>query len=192
MRLVSTLVLLLAAAPAGAQALDPLPVTFVPGGASVDGCYAQWSTRAAVRAFAAPTEVSTPIRTIDAERRVDANDYSESLTAVLRTGRARARGPVDLDAVRVSTGASERVRLVRGDEVDLLGAADNGAFYVGVGPAVYTVRLRGAFVADGPLEVVQEPVTELWVRLIEHGEGRPTSWLNTAQAGLARREPFCP
>ena len=170
--------------------LDPLPVTFLPGGAGQEGCYAQWATRAPALAFSAPTEYSTQTRTVEAERRVDANDYSESLTAVVRPGLARARQALQVQAARLGSGRSETVRVGRGDEVQLLALGPEESVYFSVGPAVYAGFLPG-LTGTGELEIVREPITELWVRLREHGPERPAAWLNTAQAGMVAREPFC-
>lgn len=183
--------LLLAPLAVAAQApSDPLPVVFLPGGAGSEGCYAQWSTRSAVRAFSAPTEFSEYLRTIDAERRVDANDYSESLTAVLRPGLARALRPLQFDATRLGTGRSERVSLGLNDELEILALGPEESVYFSFANGVYSGVVPGVY-GGGEVEMTREPVTELWVRLIEHGEDRPASWLNTAQAGMVAREPFC-
>ncbi len=169
---------------------DPLPVTMLPGGAGVEGCYAQWATRSAVRAFSAPTDQSRHTRTVDAERRVDANDYSESLTAVLRPGRARARGPLQFDAYRLGTRRTETVRLSMNDELEILALGPEESVTFAFGSGVYVGTVAGVYGGDG-VDVVRRPVTELWVRLVEHGEDRPAAWLNTAQAGMVEREPFC-
>ena len=175
-------------APALAQP-DPVPVVYLPGGASEEACYSQWATRSAVRGYSAPTEQSRHVRTVDAERRVDANDYSESLTAVLRPGRARARRPVEVRARRLSADRAEAVRLDAGEEVTVLAPAGEGTLYLSFGDAVWVGSLPGY--PDGAVAETLAPVTEVWVRLVEHGEDRPAAWLNTAQAGMARREPFC-
>lgn len=183
--------LLFASVAASAQAVpDPLPVVYLPGGAGAEGCYAQWSTVAAVQAHSAPTPQSRAIRTIDAQRRVDANDYSESLTAVLRPGLVRVREPLAFEAVRAGTAATEGVRLGAGDEVEVLGTAGEGAHYFTVGTTVYLGFIPGYY-GGGEVEVVRPPIVELWVRLIEHGGDRPAAWLNTAQAGMVEREAFC-
>lgn len=186
------LLVLLALVPlaASAQMPDPLPVTFLPGGAGAGGCYAQWSTVAPVVAYSAPTEQSRAVRTIDAQRRVDANDYSESLTGVLRPGLVRARQPLTFDAVRLGTGRSEAVRLREGDEIEVLSTAGEGAHTFLMGTAVYSGFIPGYY-GGGDVEVVRPPIVELWVRLRGHGEGRPEGWLNTAQAGMVEREAFC-
>lgn len=173
-----------------AQAASPLPVTFLPGGAGAEGCYAQWSTRSAVHAYSAPTTASERLRTIDAERRVDANDYSESLTAVLERGLVRARQDVQLQGAQLGTGRSEAIRLSRGDELTVLAAGPEESVYFAFGTAIYVGFVPGFY--GGPeVEVIRQPVTELWVRLIEHDAERPASWINTAQAGMAPRESFC-
>jgi hypothetical protein len=173
-----------------AQSPGPLPVTFLPGGAGAEGCYDQWSTRSAVTAYSAPTTVSEAIRTIDAERRIDANDYSESLTAVLEPGLVRAREALQVEGVRLGTGRSESIRLSRGDELSLLARGPEESVYFAFGTGVYAGFVPGLY-GGGPVEVVREPVTEVWVRLVEHAADRPASWVNTAQAGMAPREEFC-
>lgn len=169
---------------------DPYPVTFLPGGAGAEGCYAQWATRSAVQAFSAPTPVSRPLRTIDAERRIDANDYSESLTAVLQPGRVRARRPVEVRGVRLGTERTETIALALNDELEVLAAGPEESVFFVFGTGVYSGVVPGFYGGDG-VEVVREPVTELWVRLVEHDAERPASWINTAQAGMVPREPFC-
>lgn len=190
MRLALAALLLAPLAASGQATPGPFPVTFLPGGAGAEGCYAQWSTVAAVSARSAPTEQSRVIRTIDAQRRVDANDYSESLTAVLRPGLVRAREALAFEVVRLGTDRSETVRLGAGDEVEVLGGAGEGAHYFRVGPTAYAGFIPGYY-GGGEVEVVRPPIVELWVRLVEHGPERPAAWLNTAQAGLAEREAFC-
>ena len=111
---------LLPVAAAAQLPVDPAPQTFLPGGAGAEGCYEQWATRAAVRAYSAPTPASRPIRTIDGDRRVDANDYSESLTAVLQRGLVRALRPVEVRGARLGGGPTESIRLDRGDELEIL------------------------------------------------------------------------
>ncbi|PAP77378.1 hypothetical protein [Rubrivirga marina] len=190
MRRIVSLALLVVPVVTLAQAASPLPVTFLPGGAGAEGCYAQWSTRSAVHAYSAPTTVSTRLRTIDAERRIDANDYSESLTAVLEPGLVRARQDVRFQGAQLGTGRSEAIRLSRGDELTVLAAGPEESVYFAFGTAIYAGFVPGFY--GGPeVEVIRQPVTELWVRLIEHDAERPASWINTAQAGVAPRESFC-
>ena len=177
--------LALAAGVASAQP-DPLPVTFLPGGAADDGCYAQWATRSAVRAYSAPTPAGQFLRAVDAERRIDANDYSESLTAVLQPGLVRARGAIAIPAVRLGSAQPETVRLVAGDELDVLAPGPEGSAFFARGGRVYSGTVPG----EPAVEALRQPVVEVWVRLRER-EGRPEAWVNTAQAGMAPREPFC-
>ena len=190
MRLLLALAFLAPLAASGQVTPGPLPVIFLPGGAGAGGCYAQWSTVAPVVAYSAPTEQSDAIRTIDAQRRVDANDYSESLTAVLRPGLVRVREDLAFDAVRVGQERSEAVRLGGGDEIQVLAGAGEGAHYFVVGSATYAGFIPGYYGGD-EVEVVRPYIVEIWVRLRSHGDDRPESWLNTAQAGLVEREAFC-
>lgn len=180
----------LVATPVLAQSVDPIPVSFLPGGASVEGCRRQWQTDAAVRAFSAPTEVARHTRTVDAMRRVDANDYGESLTAVLEPGRARATRALSVAAIRLDRSESSRVELAQGDDVLVLGSAGEEAVFFSYRDVVYVATLPGYYGGEG-MEVLARPVTELWVRLIEHDVARPAAWLNTAQAGIAEREASC-
>ena len=53
---------------------------------------------------------------------------------------------------------------------------------------VYGGRLYEARLGD--VEVLQAPVTEVWVRLLPRDD-RPAAWLNTAQAGVVAWEPVC-
>lgn len=162
---------------------------YLPGGASAEECYSQWSTVAPVRAYSAPTSQSRVIRGVDAERRIDANDYGESLTAVLRTGLVRVMEPISFGAVSAGTGEERAVRYDQGEEIEVLGNAGEGAVYFAVGSAVYVGYIPGYY-GGGEVEVVRQPVAEVWVHLVARGD-RPAAWLNTAQAGLAEREAYC-
>lgn len=185
MRALIVLALVAAAAPSAQVRLEPLPVTYLPGGAGSEGCRRQWQTTAPVTAYSAPTEVSRALRTIDGMRRVDANDYSESVSAVLQAGRARAARAVQVPAVRLDRGTSERVSLGAGDTVTVLGPAGEGHVYFLAEGVTYAGLLP-----DG-VTSVEAPVVEVWVRLVSHDATRPEAWLNTAQAGLIEREAFC-
>jgi len=186
------LVLALVFAPvlALAQPADPFPVTFLPGGASAEGCSAQWATTSAIHAYSAPTTASRHLRTIDANRRIDGNDYSESLTAVLRPGLVRARQPVTFQGIRSGSLRMEPIRLAMNDELEILGSAGEESLYFSFGSSVYTGIVPGYYGGDG-VEVVRRPVVEVWVRLIEHGPDRPASWINTAEAGMVPRDAVC-
>lgn len=164
------------ARPAAAQAPpEPLPATFLAGGATAGGCRAQWQTVAAVSARSAPTDAAAMTRTVDALRRVDANDYSEALTAVLEPGRLRLRAAI-------SVGTSPALRLSAGDELRVLAVRD-GLTTFAYGGRLYEERL-------GDVETLQEPVAEVWVFLLPRDD-RPAAWLNTAQAGVIRWDPVC-
>lgn len=165
--------------------IEPLPVTFLPGGASSEGCRSQWQTASPVTAFSAPTEASRALRTIDASRRVDANDYTESLTAVLQTGRVRATRAATMRAVRMDRGETASVAFTAGQELTWLGSAGEESVYLVADGVVY------AGVLPEGVERVAAPAVELWVRLVAHGDGRPEAWLNTAQAGMVAREASC-
>jgi hypothetical protein len=185
------LVFVLGLLPALASAqLSPLPVTFLPGGAGEEGCYQQWSTRSAVSAYSAPTPVSRVLRTVDAQRRIDANDYSESLTAVLEPGLIRLRQPVEAVGYRMGGEASTTFPLRAGDEVTILAFGPEESVYFEREGTIFSGFVPGSYGGD-LAEVVREPVTELWVRLVAYSDDRPASWVNTAQAGMALREPFC-
>ena len=166
---------------AQAQApLEPLPATYLGGGATAGGCRAQWQTNAPVRAYSAPTDVSAAVRTLDAARRVDANDYSEALTAVLEPGRIRLRAAVDVPSTPGSGTAG--LRLAAGEDLRVLVTSDGFTTFV-YGGRLYEARL-------GDVEVLQAPVTEVWVRLLPRDD-RPAAWLNTAQAGVVAWDPVC-
>ncbi len=165
--------------------VEPLPVTFLPGGAAVEGCRSQWQTSAPVTAYSAPTEASRALRTIDANRRVDANDYTESLTVVLEPGRVRATRAATMPAVRMDRGETSSVTFAAGQELPWLGSAGEASVYLVSGGVVYA----GALPAG--VERAAAPAVEVWVRLVAHGDGRPEAWLNTAQAGMVAREADC-
>lgn len=190
MRLVLAAAILLAV-PAGAQTrIEPLPVTFLPGGASTEGCRRQWQTSASVTAHSAPSEFSRPLRTIDAMRRVDANDYSESLTAVLQPGRARALQSLTIDAVRLDRNQRTEIPVGAGNELVVLGTGVDETVYFTIAGVVYAGTLPGYTRGTG-VEITERPVAEVWVRLVSHDAARPEAWLNTAQAGMVERERAC-
>ena len=181
MRPIVLLAAALSALPAVAQAPpEPLAATYLAGGATAGGCRAQWQTSAALRAHSAPTDVSAAIRTVDAARRVDANDYSEAVTAVLEAGRVRLRTAATIPGAPGSGSAG--LRLAAGEELRVLATADGFTTFV-YGGRVYEARLEGA-------ETLQAPVVEVWVRLLPR-EDRPAAWLNTAQAGIVPWDPVC-
>ena len=186
--------LLLVAPAAAAQAVDPTPVVFLPGGAQVEECRRQWQTSAAVRARTAPLSVASAIRTVDGLRRVDANDYTEAVRAVLQTGVARARRAIVLRGDALGGGAV-RVELAAGETLEVLARGAEGTALFRWRDAVVQGEVPGVSVqtgdAAGELELVREPVVEVWVRLVEHDADRPAAWLNTSQAGVTEREAFC-
>ena len=189
----AALVLLVAPA-AAAQAVDPTPVVFLPGGAQVEECRRQWQTSAAVRARTAPLGFASAIRTVDGLRRVDANDYTEAVRAVLQTGVARARRATVLRGDALGGGAV-RVELAAGETLEVLARGAEGTALFRWRDAVVQGEVPGVSVqtgdAAGELELVREPVVEVWVRLVEHDADRPAAWLNTSQAGVTEREAFC-
>ena len=194
----AALVLLVAPA-AAAQAVDPTPVVFLPGGAQVEECRRQWQTSAAVRARTAPLGFASAIRTVDGLRRVDANDYTEAVRAVLQTGVARARRATVLRGDALGGGAlgggAVRVELAAGETLEVLARGAEGTALFRWRDAVVQGEVPGVSVrtgdAAGELELVREPVVEVWVRLVEHDADRPAAWLNTSQAGVTEREAFC-
>jgi hypothetical protein len=180
----------LVALPIAAQPVEPIPATFLPGGAAFDGCRLQWQTSGTVTAYSAPSAFSRALRTIDGMRRVDANDYSESLTAILQPGRVRATRPLTLDATRLDRGERAQILLGTGDELLVLGRASNGETYFTIAGLAYSGVVPGYGGGTG-VETVERPVAEIWVRLVAHDETRPEAWLNTAQAGMVERERAC-
>ncbi|GAB5535176.1 MAG: hypothetical protein Rubg2KO_14250 [Rubricoccaceae bacterium] len=174
--------------------IDPIPVVYLPGGASVEECRRQWQTNAPVRAYTAPSFVSSAVRTVDANRRVDANDYTESITAVLQPGRVRARAPLSIQAVRLGAGTVETVDFGTGEEFEILGIEGEGIGYFSHRGAVYAGEIPGYSIRTGAaneVEVVRDAVRETWVFLISYGADRPASWLNVSQAGLVERPESC-
>ena len=189
--------LVLLAAPAAAQTvLDPTPVVHLPGGANVEECRRQWQTSAAVRARTAPLAIAAASRTIDGARRVDANDYTEAVRAVLVPGEVRARRATVLRAAPVyPLGETVRIELGAGETLSVLArTAEGTAEFLWQG-RVHQGELPGFSLSTGTpateLETVREPFVETWVRLVEHDAERPAAWLNTSQAGVVERESFC-
>ena len=179
------------AVPAAAQ--DPTPVVYLPGGASVEACRMQWQTTAAVQARTAPMAFARAIRTVDGNRRVEANDYTEAVRVVLQPGLVRARRATVLRAS--SRGESARIELAAGETLDVLdtvgeGVAEfvwRGVLYQGEVPG-YSVQTSDP---ASELEVVRRPFVEVWVRLVEHDAERPAAWLNVTQAGVIERTSAC-
>ena len=186
---------LVASTSAFAQALDPGPVVFLPGGAQVEECRRQWQTSAAVQARSAPLPFATAIRTIDGLRRVDANDYTEAVRAVLQTGQVRARRETVLRGDALGGGGAVRIELAAGETLDVLARGAEGTALFAWREAVVQGELPGFSIqtadSSGELETVREPVVETWVRLVQHDADRPAAWLNTSQAGVTEREGFC-
>ena len=175
-------------APVAAQTVDPTPVVYLPGGASVEECRRQWQTSATVRARTAPLAFARVSRTIDANRRVDANDYTEAVRVVLQPGLVRARRAIVLRAFGTD---AVRVELAAGETLDVLARSAEGAAEFVWRGAVVRGELPGFSVSTSDpaseLETVREPFVELWVRLVEHDADRPAAWLNTSQAGVIER-----
>lgn len=196
-RLLARLAALVLLAPvvASAQTLDSTPVVYLPGGAQVEECRRQWQTSAAVRARTAPLAFSSAIRTVDGLRRVDANDYTEAVRAVLQTGQARARRAIVLRGDALGGSGPVRIELAAGETLDVLARGAEGTALFRWRGAVVQGELPGVSVqttdAAGELELVREPVVEVWVRLVAHDADRPAAWLNTSQAGVTEREGFC-
>lgn len=185
---------LLASAASAQVVIDPVPVVYLPGGATLEDCRRQWQTNAPVRAYTAPTFVSAAVRIIDANRRVDANDYTESITAVLQPGRVRARAPLSIQAVRLGEGVTEVIDFGRGEEFEVLGIEGEGVGYFSHRGAVFAGEIPGYSIRTGQddeVDVVRDAVRETWVFLISHGPDRPTSWLNVSQAGMVERPESC-
>ena len=192
--LLALLVVLSAGASSAQVVIDPIPVVYLPGGASAEECRRQWQTDAAVRAYTAPSFVSTAVRTIDANRRVDANDYTESITAVLQAGRVRTRSALSIRAVRLGEGSVETIDFGTGEEFEILGIEGEGIGYFSHRGAVYAGEIPGYSVRTGAVdevEVIRDAVRETWVFLISYGADRPASWLNTSQAGMVERPESC-
>ena len=174
--------------------IDSVPVLYLPGGAQVEDCRRQWQTDAPVRAHTAPTFVSDAVRTVDANRRVDGNDYTESITAVLQTGRARVRQALTLDAYQQGTGDRQSIAYRAGDEIEIVGIEGEGMGYLTYNGSVYSAQIPGYSIRTGgpdEVEVIRDAVRETWVFLVDYGEGRPASWLNVSQAGLFERPTTC-
>lgn len=174
--------------------IDPIPVIYLPGGATLEDCRRQWQTEAPVRAYTAPTFVSAAVRTIDANRRVDANDYTESITAVLQAGRVRAQAPLSIEAVRLGAQGVETIEFGSGEEFEILGIEGEGIGYFSHRGAVYAGEIPGYSIRTGEadeVDVVRDAVRETWVFLISHGADRPRSWLNVSQAGMIERVEAC-
>ena len=77
-----------------------------------------------------------------------------------------------------------------GDELTILAYGPEESVYFERNGLVYSGFVPGSYGGD-LAEVVRQPGTELWVRLIRYSDDRPASWVNTAQAGMAPRQPFC-
>ena len=176
------LLLLLSVSAASGQS-NPSPVTFVPGGASDDGCYHQWVTTSAVRAYSAPSDQSQHVRTVEADRRIDANDYSEALTAVAEPGVIRALRDLVADGVELGSGQGRSVPVAQGQEIALLSSGSANASFFAVDGVVYQGYIPGFENSTGNVEVARYPEAQVWVRLIDRGSGKPAAWVDTGGAG---------
>ena len=97
---------------------------------------------------------------------------------------------MEIVGARIGTRGAVQWSVPAGQEITLLayGISPNDAVFLGPEDRVHV-----GFLPESRAEVeeVSRPVTELWVRLVAHSADRPAAWVNTAQAGMAPREPFC-
>jgi hypothetical protein len=161
-------------------------------------CGTTYVTTRPVPAYAVPQAVGTPVRQVDAGRRVEPNDRSDELTVVRSPGRLVARRDLEVpewayfDPARTASRAP--LRIPRGTRVEVLGDAGDGYAVFRMGGAVYSGQ--GTTTSGIPVDpslvdaatrqdfVVESfPETEVWVRLVARG-GRPAAWLNTRQPGV--------
>lgn len=158
-------------------------------------CSSEYTTTQAVQAYAEPRAASRALRTVEAQRRIDANDYTEDLFVVTRPGIAVARRDVSLvdwGYHNSSRRTSGPLRIPRGTRVELLGGGFEaygifrfgGTTYSGLG--VPTMEWMAEDSDPRDFTVESWPTVEHWVRLSARS-GRPAAWLNASQPGVRFR-----
>lgn len=194
MRPISTLLLLLVFATSAYAQPHHSGVFSVPGGTGDDGCQANYQTSQSILAYSEPSDASDHIRTVDANRRIDWNDRSESLTVVVRPAIFRATQSVSMSGAPQSGGGATTLNLSAGDRIEVLAYAgegdsyfrQNGNVYVGYAPGIGDV-ITGL---NDVFELESEAIFEVWVRLIGHG-GKPEAWVKINQPGITAYGSHC-
>lgn len=165
------------------------------------GCYARWRTTAPVPAYAEPRSSSRRVRTVEADRRIDPNDRSESLRVLRTYGRARTRRAFSLQAITAARRPGEYLTTTLTLPA---GAVLETMWYAGSEGS--DLRYRGVeYRGDVPAErwvweaypdfrrdfrVDRYPVVENWVRLVARGD-RPAAWLNVGRRGVVALADDC-
>ncbi len=145
-------------------------------------CGSIYVTSRAVQAYAEPRAVGAPIRQVDAGRRVEPNDVTETLTVVLSPGVSITRQAFEPGEAGFT--------IPRGTRVELFGEAGDGAQIFRVGGTMHTAYAglpsdAASVTADTRrLYTIESfPRVEVWVRLRAR-PGKPAAWLNTSQPGI--------
>ena len=191
MRLPLLLSLLALVDAASAQPRVPDGGAVIEGGDSVEGCVWRYLTTARLDGRATPTTSGRVIRTVEPNRRIDANDRSSSWTVVRRPGRLRAARALTLSGVQrfgtqstIRRGAepsgSVTLRVPAGGTVEYLMDTGEGYGYFRYGGSVY----HGDGLYDGSWTTLSEPVTELWLRLVAR-DRRPAAWVEVSRGARA-------
>lgn len=150
-----------------------------------------------IAGHAEPRASSRRVRTVDAGRRIEGNDWNESLTVTVRAGLHRALRTTPLTAlvhhgrVRFLDGADDgeevgAVVVGRGQTVEILSGGGEGRAMVRVDGVVYLSD--GGELWGDAFEEVRQITEQVWLRLTPK-PGRPAAWILARWYSGSRREP---
>lgn len=165
------------------------------------GCSHRWRTTRAVPAYAQPNTSSRRVRTVEADRRIEPSDRTESVRVLRAYGRVRTRRAFTLQAITAGRQAGQylttTLTLPAGAVLQTMwyaGGEGSDFRYRGVeyrGDVLserWMVREYPEYARD--FEALSYPAVENWVRLAARGD-RPAAWLNVDQRGVAEMEDQC-
>lgn len=170
-------------------------------GDSEGSCAYRWYTTAAMPAYAEPNTSSRRVRTVEAGRRIDPNDRSQSLRVLRAYGRVRTRRAFTLQTYTAGRRAGEYVQaaltLPAGAVLETMwfaGGEGSDFRYRGVeyrGDVLserWMVREYPEYARD--FQALAYPVVENWVRLVARS-GQPAGWVRVSGAGVSQSESTC-
>ena len=165
------------------------------------GCFSRWRTTARVPAYAEPNTSSRRVRTVEANRRIDPNDRTESLRVLRSYGRARTRRAFTLQAITAGRQAGQylttTLTLPAGAVLETMwyaGSEGSDFRYRGVeyrGDVLSERWMLSEYPELGrDFEVLSYPVVENWVRLAARGD-RAAGWVNVSGSGVTEAGEVC-